>query len=227
VLSREVQRRATRGQHPQGGTRPEELSDQRGSWEHVFEVIQDQEETLAGEVRHQGVTQGLLGPFSDAQPLRDRGRDEGRINQWRQRDEDHAIGKLQRDLLRVGECEARLAGASRSGQGEEPDHGLSQESSHRHDFLFPTDQGGEGNRQTGMKITSLLPRACGCRTPCGRHQRGAIGGGEGEGIQQELQRVLAREPMGAALQIADATGADPGPFGELLLGQPRGDPVAP
>ena len=32
--------------------------------------------------------------------------------------------------------------------------------------------------------------------------------------------------MGAALQVANPTRADPSPFGEFLLGQPGGDPVA-
>ena len=93
----------------------------------MFEVVEDQEEALAGEVRHEGVAQGLLGPFSHAQPLRDRGRDQGRITQRRERDEDHAIGKRRRDPLRDGEREAGLAGATRSGQGEEPDRGLQSE----------------------------------------------------------------------------------------------------
>ena len=59
----------------------------------MFEVVEDQEEALAGEVRHERVAQGLLRPLSDAQSLRDCGSDQGRISQRRERDEDHAIGK--------------------------------------------------------------------------------------------------------------------------------------
>ena len=112
----------------------------------MFDVVEHQEEALAGKVGREGVAQGLRGPFSHAQPLRDREPDQGRITQRGERDEDHAIGKRWRDSLGDGEREAGLSGATRSGQGEEPDHGLSQQSSNRHDRLFATDEGGERNR---------------------------------------------------------------------------------
>ena len=165
VLPREAQRGTTRGHHPQRGTHPEERGDQRCRGEHVLKVVEDQEETLAGKVCREGAGQGLLGAFADAQPLRDRGRDEARITQWRERNENHAIGIHRRDPLRDGEREASLPSAPRSCQGEEPDRGLSQKARYRRDRLFPTDEGGEGNRQTGMAIAPFPTRACRRRMP--------------------------------------------------------------
>jgi hypothetical protein len=91
----------------------------------VFEVVEDQEKALAGEMRHERVAQGLVVPFSDSESLRDCGSHQGRISHWRERSEDHAIGKRRRYLLRDGEREAGLAGATWSRQGEQPNCGLS------------------------------------------------------------------------------------------------------
>jgi hypothetical protein len=81
----------------------------------MFEVIKDEQEALAGQVRHEDVAEGLLRSLSHAQLLGDRGSDQGRIGNGCERDEDHSIGKRRCDPLRNGERKAGLPGATWSG----------------------------------------------------------------------------------------------------------------
>jgi hypothetical protein len=77
-----------------------------------------------------------------------RGCDERRLGEWRQIDEDDAIGEPIGHILGDGECQARLADATGACQGEQR-HGLVEEECSRGDDLFLTanePRAGDGSR---------------------------------------------------------------------------------
>ena len=78
----------------------------------MFEVVENQEAVLVDQVRHEGIPQGLLSPFADAQMLGDRRSDESRITERGERDEGHAPSEIRRYLLGNGERKAGLASAT-------------------------------------------------------------------------------------------------------------------
>ncbi len=95
----------------------------RSGLQHVLEVVEDEDEPLLAEEVFDALLDREACDLLDPECLRNRRKHETRVGDRRQRDEEGAVGEV---LEQVGcrlEREARLAGAARACQREQPNLG--------------------------------------------------------------------------------------------------------
>src|SRR5215213_4520870 len=93
----------------------------------MFEIVENEQQTLVREVRFQDISEALSRPFTHTQLLGNLGSHKIRVTQQGQRNEDHTIRVVRRQLLSYGEGQASLARATGTGQRQQADRGLLQE----------------------------------------------------------------------------------------------------
>src|SRR5215217_7650127 len=91
------------------------------------------------------------------------------------------------------QAQAGLSGAARTSLGHQPGRGLPQQGGERGELLLPPDEGREWYRKLGPSSRLVSPRCGWWRTPCRSNQCCPVGRGEVEGVEQEFERVLARQ----------------------------------
>ena len=124
---------------------PQELGRERRRVEHLLEVVEYEQQLLAGEVLGEdlGDREGAL--LARAHSRGDlRGHERG-VGQRREEGDEGAVGERGEQARRDLEGQACLAGAAGPGQGHEPR--LSQELDHLAQLVLAPDEGGELGRQ--------------------------------------------------------------------------------
>ncbi len=99
-----------------------------------------------GEKRGDILLGRLIGDWTDAERLRNRRGDEGRVPHRGEGDEPDAVRKADhvlRDVLR----QPRLADTARTGQGDEPHAVTTEQRPDRINLALPTDQRRQRDRQ--------------------------------------------------------------------------------
>ena len=93
-----MQRGAAGDQHLEAGRRGQQLGHQRRGVEHLFEVVEQQQGALVAQIVVQDFQQWLAAGLAHTQRLRNRGIDERRIADRRQRHEAYPILEIVKQL---------------------------------------------------------------------------------------------------------------------------------
>ena len=121
LLAGDPERLARRGQDPDPGRRADEGGDRPGGRrQELLQVVEDEQQAAAGEVRLYELGGRPVGLLGDPQYSCDRRRDERRVADRRELDEHPAVGEPVDDPFGDADREARLAGAARAGEGDDP-----------------------------------------------------------------------------------------------------------
>ena len=149
-----MERGAARRQDRQLRRAGQELADDGRRGAELLEVVEDEQDAPAGEVIDESIDRRSSAAIRQAQHLGDRRRHERRIRDGLERDEPDAVRKgfcAPRGEL---EAEPRLAGAARSGQGQEASP--AEQRSGLVELLLPADK----SRELGGQVV----RSCVERT---------------------------------------------------------------
>ena len=103
----------------------QEVGDERRRVDDVLEVVEHQEQAPRSQIGAQRRLDRLGGGFANAERAGDGGGDQRRGRDRRQRDEPDAIGVRLDQIGGDLQGQAGLAGATRSGEREQADAGLS------------------------------------------------------------------------------------------------------
>ena len=190
----------------------------------MFEVVQQQQHRAIAQRDGESLRHGQCARLGEAQRLGDGGRDQGGIGQCGQRNPDNAAGECGSQVRGHRQGEAGLPDATRTGQGHHAHVRSAQQVGHRGNIPLPPDQRARRHRKTAtMTITGQSRHA---PWPRRLRQESVILRGQRQDLEQALDRVPVG-PVQPAFQVPQAAHAQPGPLGQLLLGQPRRRTVPP
>jgi hypothetical protein len=135
-----VEGRTARHQDLQASASPEQLAHERRGREHLFEIVEQQNELLVAQVVLEAIDQRSAALGAESERLGDRGRNQGRVVDRCQCDEAdsvlEAIAQLGGDL----QAETGLAGAARAGQRQQADIRVEQQLLRHGDFPVAPDE---------------------------------------------------------------------------------------
>jgi hypothetical protein len=183
----------------------------------VFQVVEDQQPAPAAEVvgdGRQGVPGAALG---DAERLGDRRHHQRRVTKGGELDDRHGPTELGSGPSGRLHRQARLADATRSGEGEQPRASRGECPDDVPEFAPASDQrrsGVAGRR--ARRVGNAWPGPTG---PGGGGQFGPLRLVEREGVGERTDGMRVRPAPFPALQRADRLGGESGPLGQLLLRQ--------
>ena len=176
LLAAEVQAGAAGHEDPELRRGGEEAGDDRGGVLEVLEVVEHEEHVAIAQRVRDGVEERPFRGLADEERRRDRRRQQVGFRDRGELDEERPVAVSQEPLRRDLEREARLAGATRPGQRDEP--GPVEERLDRGDLRLATDEGGELDGQVvGPRVEAPQgretrpagpPRRAGTRAPAAR-----------------------------------------------------------
>ena len=123
----------------------QELGDHRRRGEDLLEVVEDEQQALVGEPFGEGVVDRACRALGDADRARDPRRDEHRVADRLERDEEHAVGEVVRGAGGQLQRQPGLARPARAGQRQETGRG--QQAGRLVQLRVPTDERRELGRQ--------------------------------------------------------------------------------
>ena len=119
LLAGDAERRPARRDHLEAGTRSEQLADDRSGRKDLLEVVEHEQHPLSLDVIEHARKRHLRAAHLHTEGLRDRRRNELRIADRRERDEESAVAECRRRLLGDAERQSGLSGPSGPGQRDE------------------------------------------------------------------------------------------------------------
>ncbi len=123
LLARDVQHGAAGDDRLDLGCRPQQVGDDRGGRDDLFEVVEDQQQTLVPEPVGQRLVDRSRGALRDAEGAGDPRRDEHGIADGLEGNEEDAVREVVRCPGRQLERQPRLAGPARAGERQQPGRG--------------------------------------------------------------------------------------------------------
>ncbi len=120
LLSGDAQGCPARCDHFECGACTEKLSNDRRRGKDLLEVVEHKQHPLVLEVIDQTRERQLRATHLHAEGVRDRRRNELRVGDGRERDEECAVAESGRRLLRDAQRQSGLSCPSRPGEGHEP-----------------------------------------------------------------------------------------------------------
>ena len=197
--------------------------------QHVLEVVQHHEHPAIAQRRPQPARQRGRVPLVHAQLPGQAVEHKPRVPQRREVDEHDPVRVVARHPLGYLDGQPGLADATRAGEDQQLRVAAAQQPDHGRGQPGPADQRGQ-RPGDGGGADDLPSRPFGPvrRLRPGRGQQARpLTRIEVQRVGQQPDRVEPRRAARIPLQVADRLGADPGPFGQRLLGQPRGQPRLP
>src|SRR2546421_4719401 len=119
LLAGDAERRPARRDHLEGGTRSEQLADDRSGGKDLFEVVEHEQHPLSLDVIEHARKRHLRAAYLNTEGVRDRRRNELRIADRREREEESAVAECRRRLLGDPQRQSGLSRPSRPGQRDE------------------------------------------------------------------------------------------------------------
>ncbi len=222
-LAAHPQRGAAGRQHGQVRHGLHQGGDVRRGVEEVLDVVQHEQQVLPAQPVDEVVGHRSAGVADGTHRLRDGREHLVDLQQRRQLHESYAVGVALLHRGRRGQGQAGLAHPAGSAQGHQP-AGPEQVADACDVVVAPDERrGGCGQGARGARGGGAGSRARGSRRD--RAQQGrALVVVELQRSSQGAQGVGVGTGAGPALERADGVGAEGGPLGELLLGQPGGLP---
>ena len=120
MFSPDMQRGTTGGEDGQPFTGREQFRDEGGGGSDLLEVIEHQQQALAGQIRDERGTEGLRPAFRQSERLGDRGEDKRGVADGGEGHKEDAIGERWQGGRRGIECETGLADAPDPRDRDEP-----------------------------------------------------------------------------------------------------------
>ena len=118
-LGRHAQQLAARRQHREAWALVEQSTDERRRRKDTLEVVQEEQQLAVADSPRERVLERLSRLFTDVEHLRDRGQNLRRVVDPCEPDEERAVDERARDATGYLEGEARLAGATGTGERHE------------------------------------------------------------------------------------------------------------
>ena len=224
VFAAESKGRPAGDEHLQLRALGDEIGNQAGRRCDVFEVVQQQQHPAIAQRDGESLRHGQGARLGEAQSLGDGGRDQGGIAQCVQRNPDNAASESGSQVRGDGQGEAGLPDTTRTGQRHHAHVRVTQQVGHRGNIPLPPDQRARRHRKTATMMINGQGRNA--PWPGRLRQQSVILRGQLQDLQQSLHRVLVG-PVQPAFQVPQSAHAQPGPLGQLLLGQPRHRTVLP
>ena len=220
------QRRPAGDQHDQAGAGFQQPDHGVPGGQHVLEVVQHDEHPAIAQRGPQPAVQRGRVPVVHAQLPGHGIEHETRVAQRRQVGEYDPVRVVARHLPGHLDGQPGLADAARAGEDQQlrvaalqqPDHGGGEPGPADQRGQRPGDGSADGHSPFGPALWLGPGRGQQAR-PLTRTQAQRIG--------QQPDRVEPRRAARIPLQVADGLGADPGPLGQPLLGQTRGQASLP
>jgi hypothetical protein len=119
----------------------------------VFKVVEHEQRTAGTQVEAERLGNRLAPRLFQAESLGDCGRHEPGIGQAHEAYEPDTVGEIVQQFGGDLDCEARLADATGSGQGEEPGVNSPEQRDHRSDRLVATEQMRKVRRHVMENVT--------------------------------------------------------------------------
>ena len=203
------------------------MRDRCGGVEHVFAVIERNEQALAGEIADPSrASARILGSCGEAERCGDPRLDEFRIGERGEFDPPHAVRKLPDYGTRRLERKARFSDTAHARQGDEAR--LRETELQRGRLGFASVKAGKRKREI---VSGAALDGCEWLETAAAWYRGADGGrlhpravgvGELERRGEEFNRVAMRCATRSAFEHADPVGTHGGTLREGLLRKARG-----
>ena len=224
VLAVELEQCPAGDQDFQGGSRFQQLDEQRRGGYQVLEVVQHQQQLLVAEPGFEVMQLPLAAGVRQIQRPQDGRGQVPAVGDGGQRHKADAVGEVLAQGMRRCQAQPCLADARRAGDGEQAHRGLEQAGAQRGDLPFPPDQPGQGCGQ-------VVDRLAHWRQGGQRGNKGGLAAGQVEkGVplgQVDVQVVRQQFGHGLGwLAVVDFDLLDGGEraadlLGKLLLRQPQ------
>jgi hypothetical protein len=152
LLTPDTNRGATGCEDLEGRTRREKLRNTIGNGsQDMLTVVEDEQQLSVVERGDQPFGQGSIPALSDPEGPGHGRQNEARITQGSEVNKDRTIIELPGDVAEDGECQARLADATRASEGQERRRRIEQQRLSGRELHLPTDELGAGNRRGSEK----------------------------------------------------------------------------
>ena len=208
MFSPDVQRGTTGGEDGQPFTGREQFRDEGGGGRDLLEVIEHQQQTLAGQMRDKRGTEGLRPAFRASEHLSDSGEDERGVADRGEGHKEDAVWERWQGSRRGIEHEAGLPDAPDPRDRDEPHRRIAQKRGDGRQIAFPANEWGQRFRNSARRVaTSRLAQR---RRP---HPRSDLETlplvvAQIERAHEQAQRLALGPAPHAAFEVADRAGAD-------------------
>jgi hypothetical protein len=222
VLSPYMEGFPTGGKHGEPGTGCQEPDDLRRGREDLLAVVQDEQESLRGQERGERGDESPPKHLPDAERGGQGGHYQASIGEGREIDEDHPVGKGLVQPAGDRDRQPRLAHPPGAGESQQPDSIVLQGGSQRRELRLAPNEPSQWHRQrdgTGSRPhrAIILPHGGARRS----QQRRPLVIRKRQAVRKQAHGLQSGSRVQSALQVADAAPAEPGAFGQFLLGKRR------
>ena len=168
----------------------EQIGDDRSGRDDLLEIIEDEQKSFVAQPVGERLGDRSRAPLGDADGRGDPRRDQHRVTDGLERDEEDAVGEVVRSAGRQLQRQARLPGPARAGEGEQPGRG--EQSGRLGELGVAADEGGQlGGEVVGSRVERPQRRELG---------RQAIA----EDLDDADRRAQVLEPVLAEVDQPDA-----------------------